>query len=121
MLPNLFFNAGLLAYQPKDIDFSIANSYLDWRQGADAQLVDNQGGFWFGEWTIEQTCYLLSYAGMKTPIEDFGSDYAIGREPSAVFCHFLNYYYRQPKTLQMLSELIQEITPPGNRESTYAN
>lgn len=108
-MPYYFFNAGLLAFCPRDLDLDLAERFLAWRANVDSQLKQGKPGIWFGDWTQEQTSFLVMFGLVDPPSQPLGNDYRIGFNPDAVFCHFLRHGLIQPATLKSLSEVVRTL------------
>jgi hypothetical protein len=103
-----FFNSGLLAYRPAQCDLRLTERYLEWRAGAPERYRTGKPGLWFGDWTPEQTSYLVMFALMTPASKPLGDDYHLGGDAGHVFNHFLRYYLVKPPTLRMLNRLVEE-------------
>ena len=108
-LQHRFFNAGLLAYYPEQLDLKVADRYLEWRETAPPRFKTGKAGVWFGDWTPEQTCYHVMFALADPPPKPLGDDYHLGGEPGHVFNHFLRHYIIRSDTLNLLRKLIDEL------------
>jgi hypothetical protein len=104
-----FFNAGLLLFRPADYDLDIAEAYLAWRSEAPERLFQGMQAIWFGDWTREQTCHLLTFATMAYPVRPLGEEYHLGACTETVFNHFMRDYVVQSHTLRRLQRLIEEL------------
>lgn len=110
-LGHRFFNSGLLAFSPAQLDLDLAEAYLTWQAQAPAAYRRGKLAIWFGDWTPEQTCYHVMFARSDPPAQPLGADYHLGGEGGRVFNHFLRHYLIQQPTLQRLSWLVKEL--PG--------
>ena len=108
-LRHFFFNSGLLGFAPDAVDFGLAEHYLAWRDGLPESLRRGEGAIWFGDWTPEQTCYMVMFGFMDPPAEPLGAEYRIGFHPDRTFCHFLRHHLVRPATLEALGRLIDEL------------
>lgn len=108
-MPYYFFNAGLLAFCPSDLDLDLTERFLAWRANLDPQLKQSTPGIWFGDWTQEQTSFLVMFGLVDPPSQPMGGDYRIGFHPDAVFCHFLRRSLIQPATLASLSAAVRTL------------
>jgi hypothetical protein len=117
-MPYYFFNSGLLAYRPTQVDLDIAESYLQWREEAPSHYFEGKPGLWFGAWTPEQTAYQLIFAKMNPPSVPLGPRYAIGRRSGCVFNHFLWLQLVYPSSLKMLRNIIVDMGKDASMNST---
>lgn len=104
-----FFNSGLLAFRPGQLDLDLAEAYLGWRETAPAAYKSGKPGIWFGDWTPEQTCYHVMFAAADPPAEPLGDDYWLGGATDKVFNHFLRHYVVQKWVHNLLAKLVDEI------------
>lgn len=98
-LSHYLFNAGLLAFRPSELDLDVAERFLAWRTTAPAAARHGRPAIWFGDWTQEQTAFLLMFACLPTRPEPLGADYHLGCDPSRAFNHFMRHYLVQSRTL----------------------
>lgn len=104
--PHTFFNSGLLAFRPADIDLDVAEAYLTWRQSVANELKTGRAAIWFGDWTPEQTSYLCAFAVMDPPPKEFPADYVIGGAAGQTFNHFLRHHLVKSDPLKRLTQLV---------------
>jgi hypothetical protein len=108
-LKHMLFNSGLLCYDVDRLDLGIAERYLEWRESAPEDLRKGQAAIWFGNWTPEQTCYLVTFALMQPPAIGFPPEYHLGGGEGYVFNHYLRAGLVQPETLDSLTKLIRAV------------
>lgn len=102
-VPSYFFNAGLLAFHPAELDLDVAERFLSTRETLPESLRRGPAGIWFGDWTREQMCFLLMFAatGDALALDD---SYRIGFHPDATFCHFLRSNLGKPVVLRCVAD-----------------
>ena len=103
-LEHSYFNGGLLAYRPEQMDLSLAEGYLEWLAGISCENKTGRSAIWFGDWVREQTCYMIMFAYYQQGAEALGEAYHIGDDAGYVFNHFLG-----GSTLCLQRELIEQI------------
>jgi hypothetical protein len=103
-----FFNAGLLAYDTRQLNLDHAESYLAWRKTVSIESSSTMD-IWFGNWTSEQTCYHVMFAYSDPPPRPLGNDYWLGGGDGHVFNHFLRHYLMRPESHTLLSEMISTL------------
>jgi len=104
-----FFNSGLLAFRPSQLNLDLAEVYLAWLETASARYHTGQTQWWFCDWTPEQMAYQCMFALMDPPAKPLGDDYYIGGDAGHVFNHFLRHSLRQKQSLKMLSEFVESL------------
>ena len=108
-MPGYYFNAGFLAYEPRALDFGIAEHFLEWDRSCPAELRTGTPGIWFGQWTKEQSAYMLMFSYLDPPALPFGREYHIEDAEGALFCHFLQSGLARRDTLRRLQQVIAEL------------
>ncbi|MGH8570853.1 MAG: hypothetical protein ACREXU_23315, partial [Gammaproteobacteria bacterium] len=108
-LPHLYFNAGLLAFEPQRLDFDIAEAYLEWSSEVPRALQSGEPGIWFGHWTIEQTAYRLMYGYLDPAPRSFGREYRLEEPGDSVFCHFLREGLMRDEAIRRLQGVVAEL------------
>ncbi len=108
-MSHFFFNAGLLAYPPALCNLDLAEQYLEWRSTAPPRFLSGKSSIWFGEWTMEQTSYLVMYALMAPPARPLGDNYRIGGAGGYTFNHFLRTHLVKAESLGMPRRLVAEM------------
>ncbi|HYV35958.1 MAG TPA: hypothetical protein VE988_09665 [Gemmataceae bacterium] len=104
-----FFNSGLLAFRPAQLNLELAEKYQLWRETASPSYRTGKADLWFGDWTPEQTAYQIMFALMDPPAKPLGDDYHLGGDAGHVFNHFLRHYLVQSQSLQMLQALVNTL------------
>lgn len=107
-LEHYFFNSGLLCYDRRECNLDVAEKFLKWR-------VDNANKFdfkncdiWLGDWTPEQTAYMLIYEDSLLDVQGFGGDYALGyKDRWLTFHHFLRSGVKTRKVQKKIQETIK--------------
>lgn len=112
-LDNHYFNSGLLLFRPAQCNLDHAEAYLGWRTETGEGLWDGMRGIWFGEWTREQTAFLVMYALMDPPSRPLPEGYNLGPLRENGFNHFLREYMVHPDTLRRLARLVTELGARG--------
>ncbi len=119
-LKHRFFNSGLLAFAPAQLDLALAERYLDWQATLEPSRKQGKLAIWFGDWTPEQTCYHVMFALAQAPPEPLGDDYHLGGQPGHVFNHFLRHYLIQEPTLKRLAQLVESLAQSDLPRSNHA-
>lgn len=105
-LQHYFFNAGLLAFDPSSLELKLFEKFLKWRSQLPEDFRNGEGSIWFGEWTIEQTGYMVMFGYSTSDAMPFGDGYKIGYDADQIFCHFLRHHLVRQKTLLALNQLV---------------
>lgn len=108
-LDRYFFNSGLLVYHRSRMDLDVAERYFAWRERLPPELKADKPGIWFGDWTPEQTGYLVTFATSDPPAAPFGDDYHLGGGVGHTFNHFLRHYLIRSDTQGRLRRLVREL------------
>jgi hypothetical protein len=101
-----YFNSGLLFYERSRCDLALAEEFLAWRETAPRALWEGTPGIWFGDWTPEQTAYLVLFAMMDPASRPLAAEFNLGNAPDTVFNHFMRHYVVQADTLRRLRRLV---------------
>jgi hypothetical protein len=112
-LDNHFFNSGLLLFRTAQCNLDQAEAYLRWRTERGEGIWDGERGIWFGEWTREQTAFLVMYALMDPPSRPLPEGYHLGPLREGGFNHFLREYMVHPDTLRRMGRLVAELGHRG--------
>lgn len=112
-LDNHYFNSGLLLFRPAQCNLDHAEAFLRWRADEGTGLREGLPGIWFGDWTREQTAFLVMYALMDPPSRPLPEGYCLGPLREDSFNHFLREYMVHPDTLRRMARLVTELEAGG--------
>jgi hypothetical protein len=111
LIKHYYFSAGLIMFPLHRFSFDIVEEYLRWH--ANGGMTSSPEMFWFSEWTVELTSFLLSFS-LWPDAQSLGADYAVGLRPSDVSNHyFTGQYYRKDVLLKIREGLDKLISLRG--------
>jgi hypothetical protein len=112
-IPSYYFCAGMLLLPVRRFSFDLAEDYFRW--WATVNPPPNPRLYWFREWTLEQTAFLLNYAAWpdSRPLD---AKYGSGAAIDEVCTHFLNANYWLPHNLRRVRGALDQMVTALGRE-----
>lgn len=118
-VPHYYFNSGLLLLEPRRLSFDLAERYFAWQ--ASASLANVPGLFWFSDWTLEQTAYLLNFATWHESAALEPPEYVCGSTPASICNHYMSGNYCRKSVLLHIRSHLEHRQAGVNRCSAPAS
>jgi hypothetical protein len=101
-----FFVAGLIMFPPSRFSFDMVEDYLRWHAHSNKTKEPNL--FWFWDWTVELTTFMLNFAAWPDA-EALPRHYVVGTEPSDVSNHYFAGMYYRPEILTRIRQSLMDL------------
>jgi len=108
-----YASPGIMVMPLRRFSFGVAEDYFRWH--ATASPPTAPAFFWFTDWTVEFTAYLLNFATWPDA-RPLGPAYAIGNVPAKICNHYLSANYWLPHNLRRVRGALDQMVAALRRK-----